>query len=80
MKPLVMQFPQPHVTSPPSLSLSLIATNILLRILFSYTLNLYYSSSLRYQFPHKYKARGKIIVLCILIFRLSDNRWEDGKF
>ena len=62
-----MQYPPfPPVTS------SLLGPNILLNTMFSYTLNFLSSRSVSDQVSHPYKTTGKIIVLCILIFKFLD--------
>jgi hypothetical protein len=47
---------------------SLFGTNILLSVLFSYTLSLCFSLNVRDQVSHPHKATGKIMVLYTLIF------------
>jgi hypothetical protein len=60
-------FLHPPVTS------SLFGPNILFSTLFSNTLSLCSSLSVRDQVSHLYKITGKIIVLYIAIFRFFDN-------
>jgi hypothetical protein len=48
---------------------SLLGPNILLRTLFSNTLSLCSSLSVTDQVSHPYKTTGRIMVLCILVFR-----------
>jgi hypothetical protein len=73
MKLLISIFVQSPATS------FLIGLNILLRDLFSNTLNPCFSFSVRDQVPHPYKTTCKIIVLCILIYDILDRRREDKK-
>jgi hypothetical protein len=49
-------------------TLSLLGSNILLSTLFSNTLSLHSSLNVSDQVAHPHKTKGKIIVLCILIF------------
>jgi len=62
---------------PPTTS-SLLA-QILLSTLFSNTLNLCSSLSVRDQDSQPYKRRGTIAVLCIFIFKCLETRWENKK-
>ena len=62
------------VTSP------LFGPNILLNTLFSNTLNLRSSLNVSDQVPYPREARGKIIVLYILIFVLLGSKLEDKIF
>jgi hypothetical protein len=64
---------------PPVIS-SLLVPNIQLGSLCSDTLNLCSSFSVRGQVSHRYKTRGKIIVLFILMFKLVKRRREDKRF
>ena len=66
--------------SPPPFS-SLLGPNICLRILFSNTLSLYYSSlSVRDHISHPYSTTGNIIILSILIFKFSRELEETKLF
>jgi hypothetical protein len=62
----------------PPVTLPLVGPNILLRTLFSNTLNLCSSLNVRNQVSHPYKTTGKIIVLCspisILRFWIADGK------
>ena len=49
---------------------SLLGPNILLTTLFSNTLSLRSSFNMSHQVSHPYKTRGKILVLCIIPFRM----------
>jgi hypothetical protein len=60
---------------PPATSF-LFGPNILFSSLFSHTLNLCSALSLRDEVSHTYKRTGKIIVLCILIFKFLEKRWK----
>jgi hypothetical protein len=53
-----------------SVTSSLLGPNILLNVLFRYTLSLRSSPKVSDQVSHPYKTTGKIIVLCILIVKL----------
>jgi hypothetical protein len=44
------------------------------------TLSIYSSPKVRDQVSHPYRTTGKITVLCILIFRFFDMRWEGKGF
>ena len=55
---------------------SLLGQNILLNILSSNTLSLRSSLNVTDQVSHPYKTKGKIIVLCILIFIFLDSNLE----
>jgi hypothetical protein len=68
---LIMKFPRVSITS------SILSPNILLSILFSYTLSHCYFLIVRDQVPHPYRTTGKIIILHILIFIFLDSRRED---
>jgi hypothetical protein len=57
---------------------SLFGPNILLSTLFSNTLSLCPFLNVRDQVSHPYRTTGKIIVFCILIFKLFDSRREDN--
>jgi hypothetical protein len=63
---------------PPATS-SLIGPNILLSTLFSNTINLFSSLSVRDQVQHPYKTKGKIMVLYILFFKILERRWDDKR-
>ena len=54
--------------------------NILLSTLFSNTLSLCSSFIVSDQVSHPYKTTGKILVLCILIFKFLNNKLEDKRF
>ena len=56
---------------------SLLGPNILLNTLFSNTLSLRSSFSVRDQISHTYKTTGKITVLYIFIFIFLDSKLED---
>jgi hypothetical protein len=60
--------------------LSLLTPNIFLNILFSNALSLRSSINASDQISHPYKTTGKIIVLCILIFKFLDKILEDKIF
>jgi hypothetical protein len=66
-------FLQPPVTS------SLFSSNILLSMLFSNTLSLCSSLTLRNQVSHPHRTTGKIVALYILIFTFLDSRREEKK-
>jgi len=53
--------------------------NILLTNLSSGTLSLHSSLNLSDHFPHPYKATGKIVVLCILFFKLLYSTLKEKK-
>src|SRR5215468_10260625 len=59
---------------------SLFGPNILLSTLFSNTLSLCPSLSMRDQISHPYKTTGKITVLYTLIFVFLDSNLEDKRF
>jgi len=59
---------------------SLLGPNILLNTIFSYTLSFLSSLNVSDQVSHPYKTTGKIIVLCILIFKFLDSNLEDKRF
>ena len=59
---------------------SLLGPNILLHTLFSNTLSFHSSRSVNGQVSHPYKTTGKIIILCILIFKFLDSNLEDKRF
>jgi hypothetical protein len=61
MKLLVMQL------SPPSVTPSLFGPNILLNTLFSNTLSLCSSLTVRDHVSHPYRTTGKIIIMIIMI-------------
>jgi hypothetical protein len=58
---------------------SLLGPNILLRTLFSNTLSLCSSLSVRDQVSHPYKTTGRIMVLYILTFTFLDSRRDDKR-
>ena len=58
---------------------SLLGTNIS-QHLFSDTLSLRSSINMSDQVSHPYKTRGKIIVLCILMFKFLDSKSVDKRF
>ena len=58
----------------------LLGPNILLSILFSDTLSLRSSFNVSDQVSHPYKTIGKIIVLCILVFKFLDSKLGDKIF
>jgi len=68
MKLLIMQSP------PTSYHSSLLGPNILLSAMFSNTLNLCSSFSVKDQVSNSYKTAGKIMVLYILIFKFFERR------
>jgi hypothetical protein len=55
-------------------SLQQLPPNILLSTLFSNTLNLHSSLSVKDQVPNPYKTAGEIIVFYILIFKVLEKR------
>jgi hypothetical protein len=59
---------------------SLLGPNILLNTVFSNTLCLLSSLHISDQVSHPYKTIGKIIFLCILIFKCLDSNREDKRF
>jgi hypothetical protein len=58
---------------------SLLGPNILLRTLFSNTLSLCSSLSVRDQVLHPYKTTGRITVLYMLTFTFLDSRRDDRR-
>jgi hypothetical protein len=74
MQLLVMQF------SPPSSHSILFGPNILLITLFSNTLSIYSSLTVRDHVSHPYRTTGKIIVLYIPTFPFFDSRPEERNF
>jgi hypothetical protein len=58
---------------------SLLSSNILLNTLFANTFSLRSSLNVRDQVSHPYNSRGKIIVLCFLIFIYYDSKLEYKK-
>jgi hypothetical protein len=73
MKLLIMQ------SSPLLATTSLLGPNILLCTLFSNTCNLCPSLSVTDQVSYPYKTTGKIMILYVLIFKLSDRTQEDKR-
>jgi small basic protein len=67
-------FLQPPVTS------SVFGPNIHVSSLFSNILSVCSSLDIRDQVSHPYRTAGKIIVLCIQIFKFLDSRREDKSF
>ena len=63
-----------------SVTSSLLDPNILLSTIFSNTLNLRSSLNVSDQVSLPYKTTGKIIVLCIFIFKFWDSKLEDKIF
>ena len=59
---------------------SLLGPNIPLNTLFSDTLSVRSSLYVSYHVLNPYKTTGKIIVLCMLIFKYLDNKVEDKRF
>ena len=59
---------------------SLLGPNILLNTMFSNTPSFLSSRNVSDQVSHPYKTTGKIIVLCILIFKFLDSNLEDKRF
>ena len=59
---------------------SLLRPNILLNTLFSNTLSLRSFLNVRDQASNAYTTTDKVIVLCILIFKLLDSKMEDKRF
>jgi uncharacterized membrane protein len=59
---------------------SLLGPNIFLITLFSNTLTICYSLSVRDQASHSYKTNDKILVLYILAFTFLDSRRDDKRF
>jgi hypothetical protein len=74
MKLLVIQL------SPPPVTPSLFGPNILLNTLFSNTLSVRSSLTVRDHVSHPYGTTGKIIVLYIQTFKFFDSRPEDERF
>jgi len=72
MKLLIMQFSS-------AFRYFLLDPYILLRTLFSDTLNLCSSLCVRDQVSYPYETTGKILVLYILVFKSSDRRNEDKR-
>jgi hypothetical protein len=71
---IIMQFsPLSHHLIPPW-------PKILLSTLFSNTFSLCSSLNVRNKVSHPYRTTGKIIVLCILIFKFFDSNREDRRF
>jgi hypothetical protein len=59
---------------------SLLGPNFFLNVLFLNTLSLRSSLNVSDQVSHPYKTTGKIIFLYILIWKVLDNKQEDGSF
>ena len=59
---------------------SLLGPNIFLHALYSNTRSLRSFFSVSDQVSHPYKTIGKIIFVCILIFKLLDNKLQDKRF
>jgi hypothetical protein len=64
---------------PPTISF-FFDSNILISTPPSNIFGQYSSLKVRDQVSHPYKTKGKITVLCILIFTFLDSRWEDRMF
>ena len=62
------------------IALSVLGPNILLNILFSNTLSLHSSLDVTAHISYPYKTAGKIVVLCILIFKHLGTKLEDKRF
>ena len=59
---------------------ALLVPNIFLNTLFSNTLSLHCSLNVSNQFSHPYKTIGKIVVLCILIFKFLVGKLKVKRF
>jgi len=59
---------------------SIVGPNIFQNTLFSNTLSLRSSLSVRDQVSHLYETTGKSIVVCILIFKCEDSKLEGKRF
>ena len=71
---------QEAIFSMRSLYFNFSARNTLLNTLFSNTLSLRFSLNVSDQVSHSCRTTGKIIVLCILIFKFLDSKLEDKRF
>jgi hypothetical protein len=65
--------------SHPPVSSSIFNRNILLSTLFSSTLRLCHTLTVRDQFSHPFRTAGKLIVLYILNYMFFGSRWEDRR-
>jgi hypothetical protein len=63
-----------HITS------SLLGPKPLLNTLFSNTCSLRFSLNVSDQVSHPYRTTDKIVVLCILVFKVLDSKLEDKRF